>query len=558
MLKITSCIIILLFFLIVPQCPAQDIWDVAYPKREIRAVWIATIGGIDWPRTKAVDARSTEKQKKELIDILDKLKNANINTILLQTRIRGSVIYPSDIEPWDNAITGRAGKAPAYDPLEFAIEECHKRGMELHAWLVSIPLGTVSRQASYGSKSITKHHGSLCKSVGGEMFMIPGKPGTADYIADIAREIVTRYDVDGINLDYIRYPESQYRFNDDNLYSAKSGMSKNDWKRENITRIVRKVHDVVKGIKPWVKLSSSPIGKYKDLNRYRSGGWDCFNAVYQDPQAWLRDNIQDMLFPMMYFLGDHYYPFVFDWKENSYGHPIAAGLGIYFLDPKEGRWQLNDVRTQMHTARKSEMGGIAFYRSEFLTRNIKGIYDVTCEEFFPFPALTPAMTWTTYTAAPASPVNLKYQDGTISWQYNAPVADGKWRVIYFNVYGSDTYPVDITKADNLLEQRLSDTSYVIGGRALKKHYYAVTAMDRYGNESVVLQEDNGTDISRPSTEEIFAAVRKHFEGGYLKVAKSDGKSVKTKTKQPKEKKQKTKKEQKPSGIIVVDFSKYLD
>ncbi len=558
MLKITSYIIFFLFFLIIHPCSAQDIWDVAYPKREIRAVWIATIGGIDWPRTKAVDARSTERQKKELIDILDKLQNANINTILLQTRIRGSVIYPSDIEPWDNAITGKAGKAPSYDPLEFAIEECHKRGMELHAWLVSIPLGTTSRQASYGSKSITKHHGGLCKSVGGEMFMIPGKPGTADYIADIAKEIVTRYDVDGINLDYIRYPESQYRFSDDNLYSARSGMSKGDWRRENITRIVRRVHDVVKGIKPWVKLSSSPIGKYKDLNRYRSGGWDCFNAVYQDPQAWLRDNIQDMLFPMMYFLGDHYYPFVFDWKENSYGHPIAAGLGIYFLDPKEGRWQLNDVRTQMHAARKSEMGGIAFYRSEFLTRNIKGIYDATCEEFFPFPALIPAMTWTSHTAAPEPPVNLKYKDGTISWQYDSPVADGKWRTIYFNVYGSNTYPVDVSKADNLLAQRLSDSSYVVAGRALKKHYFAVTAIDRYGNESVVLQEKDDTDMSRPSHDEIFAAVRRHFEGGYMNVANAGVKPVKTKTKQPKEKKQKTKKEQKPSGIIVVDFSKYLD
>ena len=172
-------------------------------------MWLATIGGIDWPRNKATDVRSTERQKQELCGILDKLKKANINVVILQTRIRGSVIYPSEIEPWDQAITGRSNVAPSYDPLEFAIEECHKRGMELHAWLVSIPLGTSQRQKAYGSKSIMRHHASLCKAVGGEMFMQPGKPETADYIAELCREIVARYDVDGISLDYIRYPESQ-------------------------------------------------------------------------------------------------------------------------------------------------------------------------------------------------------------------------------------------------------------------------------------------------------------------------------------------------------------
>ncbi len=571
----------LLLFLITATAFAQEIWDVAHPKHEVRAVWVGTIGGIDWPRTKATDARSTERQKQELIAILDKLKEANINTILLQTRIRGSVIYPSDIEPWDQAITGRAGKAPTYDPLAFAIDECHKRGMELHAWLVSIPLGTVSRQRSYGDKSIMKHHKSLCKTVGGEMFMIPGLPGTADYIASLAKEIVERYDVDGINLDYIRYPESQYHFNDDNLYSGKSGLAKAEWRRENITRIVRRVHDAVKQVKPWVKLSSSPIGKYRTLNRYSSGGWDCFDAVYQDPQAWLRDNIQDMLFPMMYFRGDHYFPFVYDWQENNYGHPVAAGLGIYFLDPKEGRWQLNDVRAQMHAARNSGMGGIAFYRSEYLTRNVKGIYDAACDELFPYPALSTRMTWSNDTIAPQQPTGIKYKDGLLTWNYSLPLTDGRWQKIYFNVYGSNTYPVDITKAENLLAIHLTAPNYEIEGRALTKHFYAVTATDRFGNESPALQEQNSNNASRPTQADIFAAIRRHFSGAYTEAAKaqksSKNKSVKAKketqakaekeqqakaeketsVKQKKEKAVKEKKANKNDGIRTIDFSKYL-
>lgn len=468
------------------------LWNTAHPLRETRAVWLTTIGGLDWPRTKATDARSQELQKRELTQILDSYKKANINTVLLQTRVRASVIYPSTIEPWEQSLTGRAGKAPGYDPLAFCIEECHKRGMELHAWIVCIPIGTTQRQRSYGAASIIRKRKELVKTAkGGEMFMIPGKPETANYIASICKEIVENYDVDGISLDYIRYPEATYRFSDDNLYSKSSGMSKAEWRRDNITRIVKRVHDTVKPIKPWVKLSSSPIGKYNDTNRYSSGGWNCYDAVWQDPQMWLRENYQDLLFPMMYFTGDNFYPFLYDWKENSYGHPVVPGLGIYFLDPKEGRWTLNDVRAQMHTARNSGIGGIAFYRGEFLTGNYKGIYTTTCDEFFPYPALTPRMTWTDNTQPPTVPTNLKYTNGKLTWnaslpQKAAPALAGEY--ILYNVYGSNTYPVDVNDPQNLLATNIRDTQYELKGRYTKVLHHAVTAIDRYGNESSAAQE----------------------------------------------------------------------
>ena len=553
---------IIIFITAILAAKAQNIYDVQYPKYEERAVWLATIGGIDWPRTKATDATSTERQKQELCTILDRLQQANINVVILQTRIRGSVIYPSDIETWDETITGKAGRAPSYDPLAFAIDECHRRGMELHAWLVSIPLGTSQRQRSYGTMSVTRHHPTLTKTVKGEVFMVPGQPGTADYIASIAREITERYDVDGINLDYIRYPESSYRFSDDNLYKASSGMTKADWKRENITRIVQRIHDEVKAVKPWVKLSSSPVGKYRSLTRYRSGGWDCYDGVFQDPQAWLRDNIQDILFPMMYFLGDHYYPFLYNWAENSYGHPIAPGLGIYFLDPKEGHWQLNDVRAEMHAARNSGIGGIAFYRSEFLTRNLKGIYDATCEEFFPYPALTTPMTWSDDTTAPTQPTNLKYKDGILSWNFSEPLTDGRWPIVHFNIYGSNNYPVDITRPENLLAQRIPTTQYTITGRAVTKSFYAVTAVDRFGNESSPVQEVV-TITERPSRDAIIAAVRRHFAGTPAISSASSEKTKKVKTAKPtKVKTEKPKKEKedktKKTEVRTVDFSKYLE
>lgn len=473
-----------------------SIYERQHPLRETRAVWLTTIGGLDWPRTKATDATSRMRQQEELIRILDNYQRANINTVIFQTRVRAALLYPSKIEPWELSLTGQAGKSPGYDPLAFCIEECHKRGMELHAWVVCIPIGTKERQAKYGAASLARKHPELVKTAKkGEMFMIPGKPETADYIASICREIAERYDVDGISLDYIRYPESTYGFSDENLYPRSSSMSRAAWKRENITRIVRRVHDVVKPIKPWVKLSSSPIGKYADTQRYSAGGWNCYNAVWQDPRLWLKENYQDMLFPMMYFTGNNYYPFLFDWLENAYGHPVVPGLGIYFLDPREGRWTLNEVRAEMYTARNSGIGGIAFYRGEFLTKNCKGIYDTTCEEFFPYPALTARMTWMGDTLAPPAPTYIKYEEGVLRWNQPATSSPttgeppAKSSYLLYNIYGSNTYPVDVTQAENLLATRVRHPQWTINARGRKVRHYAVTAIDRFGNESPATQEE---------------------------------------------------------------------
>ena len=541
---------------------AQQIYN-AYeslqPLHEVRAVWLTTIGGLDWPRIKANDAASAARQKEELCHILDSYKRVNINTVIFQTRVRASVLYPSRIEPWETCLTGTPNKSPGYDPLKFVIEECHKRGMELHAWVVCIPIGTTERQSKYGSSSIVKKNPSLIKSVKGECFMIPGNPATGDYIARLCREIVENYDVDGISLDYIRYPESQYGFSDDNL--CPKGRDKSDWKRQNITSIVRKVHDVVKSIKPWVKLSSSPVGKYRNLKRYSAGGWNCYDAVYQAPQEWLQDNLQDMLFPMMYFRENNYYPFLFDWLENSHGHPVVPGLGIYFLDPREGKWQLNDVRAEIHTARNSGIGGVAFYRGEFLSKNTKGLYDACEQEFFPYPALTPVMTWMGKKNVPEQPAHLSYNEGKLTWSGNAP---------YYNVYGSNTYPVDCSKAENLLFGRHEGTTFQVGGRALKMHYFAVTSSDRFGNESEPVQEYyDGVTIpeslnvaylinrdvkGRPAIKES-AKERKAREKAEKKAAKEAAKKASKSSKTPKTPKvSESTKQSRPSKSSVTTYT----
>ena len=233
----------------------------AQPKEEIRATWLTTLGGMDWPTRKANSAKGIEAQKNELIRQLDALKAANFNTVLFQTRLRGDVIYPSAIETFAESLTGHTGKNPGYDPLQFAIEECHKRGLELHAWLVCIPIGNKRQVTLLGKNCVVKKQPALCKQFNGSWYLDPGNPGTADYLSRIAREITSRYDIDGIHLDYIRYPEQGEKFPDKDTY-RKYGKKQElkQWRRDNITRIVARIYAEVKQLKPWGKSAVPPSG----------------------------------------------------------------------------------------------------------------------------------------------------------------------------------------------------------------------------------------------------------------------------------------------------------
>ena len=373
-------------------CWAQPL---ATPKKhELRAVWLTTLSGLDWPRTKVRNAADQTQQQKELCDILDQLQAARINTVMLQTRVRGSVIYPSKIEPWDICLTGSYDKHPGYDPLAFAIDECHKRGMELHAWVVTIPCFKTMVTKSVGKRSVLSTHKHLCKRHNDTWYLDPGIPETADYLVNICKEIASNYDVDGIHFDYIRYPENAKTFPDNDTY-RKFGQKQNkaSWRRENITRCVREMYHAIKSIKPWIKVSSSPVGKYADVSRFSAKGWNAYEAVSQDAQRWMKEGIHDMLLPMMYFQGNHFYPFAMDWQENSAGRIVAPGLGIYFLSPSEKNWDLGVIEREMNVIRLYGLGGQAYFRSKFLTDNTKGLYDYMQQLFYPYPALTPPCTW---------------------------------------------------------------------------------------------------------------------------------------------------------------------
>ncbi|WP_455674029.1 glycoside hydrolase family 10 protein [Phocaeicola sp.] len=487
---------ITLLLIILPFLPVAS-----QPKYEIRATWLTTLGGMDWPRTKAGNAAGIQRQKKELCDILDRLKAANFNMVLLQTRLRGDMIYPSSIETFAESLTGYTGRNPGYDPLAFAIEECHKRGLELHAWIVTIPAGNTRQVKLLGRNSVVQKNRSMCKLYKGNWYLDPGNPDTKEYLSRIVKEVASRYDVDGIHFDYIRYPEQAENFPDkDTFRKYGKGKELKQWRRDNITEIVRRLYTDIKSIKPWIKVSSSPVGKYRDTNRYPSRGWNAYHIVYQDAQKWLKEGIHDALFPMMYFQGNNFYPFALDWKENSGNRWIVPGLGIYFLSPREQDWALDEVVRQIHFTRQMKLNGQAYFRNRFLLDNTKGILDELEENFYTAPALVPPMTWqdSIAPAAPTTPVLEQTANGNIrmNWQ---PAPDDSRHPVVYHLYGSNTYPVDINNSKNLLEPHLISTNYEYAPTLpwRQKRYFAVTAADRFGNESAPLELNKASDMDMP-------------------------------------------------------------
>lgn len=442
---------------------SQTVWAEAgpqpgAPKREYRAVWLTAIENLDWPSQPATTYAAEVKQKQELCQILDTLKAIGINTVLLQTRLRGDVIYPSLYEPMSQVFTGESNRKLSYNPLQFAVEECHRRGMQCHAWMVAM-------------------------QVMNNIFLDPSQEDVQEHICRMVREVVRGYDIDGIHLDYIRYPEKT-KGND-------------QWRRDNVTHIMQAVYSTVKEEKPWVCVSAATLGKYNDTQRASSFGWNAYKTVFQDAQEWTRLGCVDVLFPMLYYRDKHYYPFAADWAENAHGRHFVAGLGIYQLDAHQQGWELEAVRSQLAFMRSFEgkecgscgmvygngAHGYALFRAHFLMTNVKGIRD-EIRWTNRYPALVPVVPDNRRPTPPA-PSQLtgrteKY-NLILEWKDDVQSAGSDRR---YNIYRSVGRPIDTSCAEQLLQTYQQETSttllHVMCGDSV---HYAVTAIDRYGNES---------------------------------------------------------------------------
>jgi len=459
----------------------------AQPKLEIRAVWLTVNYGLDWPEKPFQNEKDIEKQKKDLNQILDKLQKTHINMVFLQTRIRGDVIYPSKIEPRSEYVKSNDATAD-YDPLQFAVEACHQRGIECHAWFVVYPMGTVAKNKKPNRTSTALNRNHLIKTFKKNVYLDPGNPQTNVYILSLIKEIVSNYDIDGIHLDYIRYPEVAADFPDkDTFLQYGYGKNKEDWRRENINHLVYAVYDMVKSLKPWVQVSSSVVGMYKDIPGESRRHWTAYSSVFQDPVDWLKKGKQDFIVPMTYYSGMLFYPFVEDWVSRSNDRFIIPGLGAFQMDQRESRWEPSILYDQIKFSREAKTQGNAFFRAAYLVNNSKGFDSELCSNFYKLPALLPPLTWLSG-AIPEPPPSLSayaINGSSLHLEWNkAPEKDNQ--PVFYNLYRSETFPVDTQNPVNLIAVRLTDNQYQlpIDNHIETGYYYVVTGFDRYHNESV--------------------------------------------------------------------------
>ncbi|WP_352421117.1 family 10 glycosylhydrolase [Proteiniphilum sp.] len=445
------------------------------PATEVRAVWLTTNYGLDWPRNRT----SLEVQKRELTEILDNLKKHNFNTVFFQVRGRGEVLYNSRIEPMSSLIAPAGPGRPPFDPLAFAVEECHKRGLACHAWVVTYPLGNDRHVRSLGTQSVTKKNPSLTKQFQREWFLDPGNPRTDDYLLSIVKEIVAGYDIDGIHFDYIRYPDNRGRFPDDGMYRQYGkGKSRDEWRRDNITRFVIKVYDQVKAMKPWVQVSSAPLGRYRALGN-NGVGWTALETVSQDAGKWMMMGKHDAIYPMMYYKERLFYPFVDDWLKHSNGRIVVPGLGAYQMI--ELGWSYRDILNQVDYTRQNDSHGQAYFRTENVLSNTKGILR-ELEEYYKYPAKLPPMTWLS-DSIPNNPYDLRAEKNgegllELSWEGNR---DGR---VTYNVYRSENDTLSLENAEELMAVGLREPMFRYkAGNNDKAYYYYITASDAYNNES---------------------------------------------------------------------------
>ncbi len=431
--------------------PEASIVALPSKKYEVRGVWLTTVFNLDWPKRTAYTVGDEERQKRELEVLLDRLQEAGINTVYLQTRGRGDLIYPSKVEPLSLAIRGRASGKVSYDPLEYAIEACHKRGMRVHAWMVTLPLGTQAYVRQLDKSAYAVREQRHCINYKGEWYMDPASPKTDEHLRSIVKELLEKYDVDGVHLDYIRYPSEPQNFPDEKAYrKARTTLSRDEWRQSNINRIVSSVYKQAKAIRPDVEVSAAPIGKYRRLTIPQERGWTALESVHQDPLRWEKSSEIDALVPMMYYKDDLFYPYVEDWAKTFEKTPVIMGLGSYRLLSNEGNWSLSELASQVkHIQAQKGLAGVAFFRADQVASPSYGLYGLLRDSLFVFPTLPFKGAVDDATSAPSAPHDMTiclHKDGImLSW---AQEMDKEEKLLHI-VYLSASEEVDTERSDHM-------------------------------------------------------------------------------------------------------------
>ncbi len=372
--------------------------------REFRAVWVATVANIDWPSQPGLPV---EQQKREALAILDTVQKLNMNAVIFQVRPQCDAFYQSDLEPWSFYLTGEQGKAPApfYDPLEFWIDEAHKRGLELHAWFnpyrAHHPKGGPVSDAS-----IVKRKPELVKKLAkGYYWLDPVKRGTQEHSLAVVMDVVRRYDIDGVHFDDYFYPYPSYNdnkdFPDDDSWQAylRAGgkLGRKDWRREAVNLFIHKLYLEIKNEKPWVKLGISPFGLYRPGLPPSISGFDQFDVLYADARLWLNEGWLDYFTPQLYWPINQIkqsFPVLLGWwnRENKKNRHVWPGIAAHKMKGETGSDELINEIMISRGFTPDDPGQVFFSMKLFMdtsavlnTALVNGPYRK--------PALTPASPW---------------------------------------------------------------------------------------------------------------------------------------------------------------------
>ena len=402
-----KCKIYTLFLIVILFSTCQKGWSQYYPKTEMRAVWVATVNNIDWPSNPNL---SVDDQKKEMCDLLDKFIEYNLNTVIFQIRPAADALYSSSIEPWSQWLTGQQGRAPEplYDPFEFAISECRKRGLDIHAWLN--PYRAVTDTANITSENhITRTHPDWFLTYGKTVYFDPGLPQTRDYVARVVSDIVRRYDLDAIHMDDYFYPYriANVSFPDDSSFHKYSNgftaEQRDDWRRENVNLIIRQISDSIKAIRPWVEFGISPFGVWRNSDKDSSGsatraGQTNYDDLFADILLWQKKGWIDYVVPQIYWhigfkIAD--YRVLSDWwGRNAYGCNLFIGQAPYRINPKATakEWRSSkQILKQVELNRSIPViGGSMFFSGKVFWKNPLHLEEKLTRRLYRYPALPPS------------------------------------------------------------------------------------------------------------------------------------------------------------------------
>jgi uncharacterized lipoprotein YddW (UPF0748 family) len=473
------------------------------PKREFRGIWIATVENIDFPSNKFL---SSEKQKKEFLSIIDRLKNNKFNAVFVQIRPSCDAFYESSLEPWSEWLSGKQGRSPSpdYDPLKFIIEECHKRGIEIHAWFNPFRSVLNVNTSSISPQHVSQRHPEWNVDYGNYKWLNPGIPAVREYVLRVIMDVVRRYHIDGVHFDDYFYPYKvkNRKFNDEKSFIqfSRGIRNLNDWRRDNINLFVKSISDSIHKFKPGLKFGISPFGIWKNKSSdpvgSKTNGTESFNTTFSDSRKWLKEGWIDYLVPQVYWhIGNVRadYKILADWwNDNSFGKNIYLGESIYRLESdKHIAWSsASQIPNQIILNRRlNNIKGNVFFNTSSLLKNPLGLEDSLRNNYYKYFALTPQINSNvgSILQPPFNPAcqNLNGQI-LLNWlkQGNNLSTD---TALYFVIYRFGKHDqIDISHNDKIAdviyatETRWVDTQHAANTQGIT---YVITSLDKSGNES---------------------------------------------------------------------------